>query len=298
MKKRTNIFVVVLVIVVAGLIGYRFVRDGSNSVNEIELAWGEPLQIADGIDVSQVRFTSDGKLVFVGNDTIFIADGDGTNMQVLFNYTNVRRVTVNPDQTRVVIDNGDDIFAANIDGSNLTPIADDPDIFEFASSFSPDGTEIAYITIDDLNLIYGIWIMNADGTEKRNILVDNLSVLRHPRWSPDGMKISFFMISEGTPIIWVMDSNGSNKGNLTSPADFARQADWSSDGKTLVYSSRKSGDFDIWSMNSEGRGKVQITSIVGDEAKPVLSPDGQTLAFVCSDCLGTTGSQLYIISRI
>lgn len=287
-----------LVIVVAGLIGYRFVRDGSNSVVEIELAWDEPLQIADGIDVSQVRFTSDGKLVFVGNDTIFIADGDGTNMQVLFNYTNVRRVTVNPDQTRVVIDNGDDIFAANIDGSNLTPIADDPDIFEFASSFSPDGTEIAYITIDDLNLIYGIWIMNADGTGKRNILIDNLSVLRHPRWSPDGMKISFFMISEGTPIIWVMDSNGSDKGNLTSPTDFARQADWSSDGKILVYSSRKSGDFDIWSMNSEGRGKVQITSIVGDEAKPVLSPDDQTIAFVCSDCLGTTGSQLYIISRV
>ncbi|MCH8905918.1 MAG: PD40 domain-containing protein [Candidatus Heimdallarchaeota archaeon] len=295
MKKRVTVFTVVLVIVIAGFVGYSYVRERSNPV---EVVWGEPVHIAEGIDVSQVRFTSDGKLMFVGNDAIFMSDADGTNTQVLFNYTNVRRVTVNPDQTKVVIDDGDDIFIANIDGSHLTPIADDPNIFEFAASFSPDGTEIAFVTIDDLNLIYGIWIMNADGTGKRNILVEDLSVLRHPRWSPDGTQITFFTISNGTPFIWIMDTDGNDKVNLTSPADFARQADWSSDGKTLVYSSRKSGDFDIWSMNSDGSDKVQITSIVGDEAKPVLSPDGQTIAFVCSDCLGTTGSELYIISGV
>ena len=79
--------------------------------------------------------------------------------------------------------------------------------------------------------------------------------------------------------------------------DASRQASWSSDGKQLAYSSRKNGDFDIWIMDSDGSSKVRVTRLQGDEGKPVWSPDGQTIAFVCSDCLGAVGSDLYVISK-
>ena len=45
----------------------------------------------------------------------------------------------------VVLDDDLDIFVANRDGGGLTPIASDPDLFEFAISFTPDGESITFV---------------------------------------------------------------------------------------------------------------------------------------------------------
>ncbi|MEE8270575.1 MAG: hypothetical protein V3R98_02420, partial [Alphaproteobacteria bacterium] len=69
-------------------------------------------------------------------------------------------------------------------------------------------------------------------------------------------------------------------------------------GEQLAFSSRKNGDFDIWIMDSNGSNKVQITNVQGDEGKPVWSPDSQTIAFVCADCLGRLGSDVFVVSMV
>ena len=96
-----------------------------------------------------------------------------------------------------------------------------------------------------------------------------------------------------------MDSDGSDSIALTDPDEdgISRQASWSFDGRKFVYSSRKLGDFDIWTMNADGGEKRRITGLQGDEAKPVWGPDGTSIAFICADCRGTVGSDLYIVSR-
>ena len=291
-KNRKIIAVVLAGIIIAGLLGYIYLSEETQTNG-----WDEPVQITEDIKVSQVHFSSDGILVFPANGSVFKVNADGTNLRTLFSYEGVRRIALTPDGKKIVLDNDFDIFIANIDGSDLKPLADDPNIFEFASSVSPDGKEIVFVTIDDMNSIYGIWTMNLDGTDKRNILITSESVLRHSRWSPDGTRISYFSVSKGESVIWIMNRDGSDKTNLTSDVDLARQASWSNDGKKIVFSSRKSGDYDIWTMNSDGSNKVQITSIPGSEAKPVWSPDDKKIAFVCSDCFNSTGSDLYILSR-
>ena len=50
-------------------------------------------------------------------------------------------------------------------------------------------------------------------------------------------------------------------------------------------------------MDAYGGDKHRITDLVGDEAKPVWSPDATSVAFICSDCGGTLGSDLYIVTR-
>ena len=291
-KKNKIILIILLGIIIAGLLSYNYPKD------EIEtITWDEPVQITKGIDVSSIQFTSDGKLLFTGNDGILLANADGTNMRVLFYYEGVRRAAITPNSRKIVLDNDFDIFIANLDGSDLKPLADNPDIFEFGSSISSDEKEIVFAIIDDKNLEYGIWRMNLDGTNKRNIFLTKEYVLRHPRLSSDGTRISYFSVSKGKTVIWIMNIDGTDKTNLTSDSDLARQARLSNDGKKFVYSSRKSGDFDIWIMDADGSSKTQITSIAGNEAKPVWSPDSQTIAFICSDCFNTTGSNLYIISR-
>jgi len=265
-----------------------------SSVNAFS-EWSDPTQIFQGYDILQVSFTPQGKLLFVSNDSIFLANTDETYLEKLFSYSGTRRASMNP-VGKIVFDNDFDIFTANSDRSGLKPIANDPDIFEFAISFTPNGKEITFVTIDNINLTYGIWVMELNGSNKRNILSSKENVFRHPRTSPDGSRISYFVTGKGkTPYISVMNANGNGNVNLTSLSGISRQASWSPDGKELVYSS-KTDTFDIWIMNSNGTGKRRITFLDGDEAKPVFSPDGNKIAFICSGCQND-GSSLYLVSK-
>ena len=296
MKKFLFTIIILLLVVIGVVLVFKY----GKLIKPTEGVWGEPVQITKGIEVNSVQVLSDGKLIFAAEGGILMANADGTDMRTLFYYEGIRRANMSPDGNSIVFDNDFDIFTAGPDGSGLKSVADNPDIFEFAISFTPDGENITFVTIDDATTTYGIWIMDPDGSNKKNLLLSDDLAFRHPRQSPDGTKISYFSVGKGRqPIVWVMDRDGKNSAALTNPdSDGAsRQASWSSDGKKFVYSSKKDGDFDIWTMNTDGTNKKRITSILGDEAKPVWSPDGNNIVFVCSDCEGRTGSDLFVISR-
>ena len=262
--------------------------------------WGEPVQITKGLQIGSVQFLRNGKLLVAIKDGVAVINANSRGMKLLLRRNGVRRANMSADGNKIVFDNDLDISTANADGSAFQPVADDPDLFEFAISFTPDGKNITFVTIDDAKSIYGIWIMDPDGGNKQNLLTRTDLAFRHPRKSPNGSKISYFSVGKGTkPRIWVMDSDGKNSVALTAPDKdgVSRQASWSFDGLKFVYSSRKSGDFDIWVMNVDGSGKQRITSIPGDEGKPVWSPAGRSIVFVCSECRGRIGSDLYVISK-
>ncbi|MCH7535906.1 MAG: PD40 domain-containing protein [Bacteroidetes bacterium] len=257
--------------------------------------WSEPVQITQGIDVFSVQFTSDGTLLFTANNSVFLADADGSNQRVIFTGSDLKRATMSPDGKRLVFDNDFDIFMVNADGTE--PIANDPEVFEFGSSFSSDGKELTFVTIDDVNQEYGIWVMDLGDGSKKNVLASDNIILRHARWSPDRTKLSYFWIAKnGTSIISVLE--GGDRQDLTSPDVYSRQASWRPDGKQLAYSAMREGeDFDLWIMEADGSNKRQITSLVGDETKASWSPDGRKIAFVCSDCQNSEGSDIYMVTR-
>lgn len=271
-----------------------FIKGYSKTVSE----WSKPIAITRGMNVSYVQFTPDRRLLFVGNDSVMLSNPDGTGSITLFKYPGVRRAVMSPDMQNIVFDDGSDIYAAKADGSNVTPIANNPTILEGGSWFSPDGKRLVYFTIDDKNRVYGIWTMNPDGKNRINVASSEGSqIFRHPRWSPDGTRISFFTISKGVFNISVMNPDGSERVDLTSRSESpSRQASWSPSSKWLVYS-RRSKNFDLWLMDTEGKNKMQLTHLPGHEAKPVWSLDGTKIAFLCSRCQRKGKSDLYLISR-
>ena len=295
-----KIFALLVILIFLIVILYIFLAETTAPPSEIPVSWGEASQITQEMEVNSVQFLGNGQLLFVADDGVLIANADGSDMRTLFYYEGIRRANMSPDSSKIVFDNDLDIFVASPDGSNLQPVANDANLLEFAISFTPDGQAITFVTIDDLNSTYGIWIMDPEGSNKRKLLPSNQSIFRHPRQSPNGQRISYFTTGKNQPPrISVMNSDGSDSLALTDPAidGPSRQASWSTDGSRFVYSSKKAGDFDLWIMDVNGDNKQKITSIQGDEAKPVFSPDGNTIAFVCSNCNGSESSDLYTITK-
>ena len=259
--------------------------------------WGEPIQVTSGMDVNFVHFTADGGLIFVAGDTVYHTTVHGDPVERLFSRDGVRRAVESPDGQRVVFDDNFDIFVAAADGSEVRAVASDSVLWEFASSIHSDENRVVHVTIDDAAKEYGLWVRDLEGGAAQNLHLTHEEVLRHTRWSPDGNRISYFAIRDGKASLWIMNADGTGRIQLPPVTDFERQPSWSPDGRELVYSSKGEGDFDLWIRGVEGGEPRQLTALEGDEAKPGWSPDGRTIIFLCTNCAGVAGGDLYTISR-
>ena len=90
-------------------------------------------------------------------------------------------------------DEGGDIWVVDIDGSNEKQLTDIPKNWE-AGCWSPDGSKIAYISWEENHeRIFDIWMMNADGSDKKLLVRNIIEWVAVLEWSPDVSKIAFDM---------------------------------------------------------------------------------------------------------
>jgi Tol biopolymer transport system component len=95
-----------------------------------------------------------------------------------------------------------DICSIEIENGTVKQLTDSP--MHEKGEWSPDGRRIAYTSIHQDGLrAFGerispkatseIWVMNADGTDKKQLLSipANKGVIMDIEWSPDGRKIAF-----------------------------------------------------------------------------------------------------------
>ncbi|MEZ4519232.1 MAG: 6-bladed beta-propeller [Chloroflexota bacterium] len=125
-----------------------------------------------------------------------------------------------------------------------------------------------------------LYSSNPDGSNPVR-LTNNTYVDAGPVWSPDGTKIAFHSLRNGSYDIYVMDADGSNETQLTftNPAnEFV--ASWSPDGTKLAFDSNRNGDRQIFIMNADGSNQTAITpDDSDDDFNPSWSPDGTRIAF-------------------
>lgn len=209
-------------------------------------------------------------------------------------------VDLSPDGQTIAFDLLGDIYTMPIAGGTPTRIADGL-AFEMQPQFSPDGTLIAFTSDRDGG--DNIWIMNADGTDKRQITKEKFRLLNAPTWSPDGRYIAarkHFTTSRslGTGEIWLYHLGGGNGIQLVKKPNDRFQKElgeptFSPNGKAIYYTrNTTSGDTFIYAQDSNGEifaierydmetGETdKVVGGAGGAVRPTPSPDGNHIAYV------------------
>ena len=193
---------------------------------------------------------------------IFTANADGTNIKQLTKTNGYdAEATVSPNGKKIIFTSmrdGDlDLYSMDTNGKNVKRLTNELG-YDGGAFFSPDGKQIVYrayhpVEQQDImrykqklgeNLIeptvFELWVMNADGTNKRQVTKLNTASFA-PFFTPDGKKIIFCT------------------------NNFATDA--------------RKRNFDLALINVDGTGLERITFNETFDGFPMFSPDGKKLVF-------------------
>jgi dipeptidyl aminopeptidase/acylaminoacyl peptidase len=180
--------------------------DGLPAVLIADLASGTLRRVGpESMDTRSPAWSDDGRRLLYeaqekwSNDwRLYVADADGANPEEvplvfptgvgLSDYP----ISWSPDGKRFVLNGITDsgatmIFTGHISGGALTPLTP----ASFGSDYgrwSPDGSSIAFGGSDNPQASWGLYVVNADGSNLRRVATDNCGFTE---WAPDGNRILF-----------------------------------------------------------------------------------------------------------
>lgn len=207
---------------------------------------------------------------------------------------------VSPDGKTLAFDLLGDIYVMPITGGTPVRIAEGL-AWEVQPRFSPDGRRIAFTS--DRGGGDNIWVMNADGSDKRQVTKEDFRLLNQPSWSPDGRFIAVkkhftTTRSLGTGEVWLYHVSGGQGVPLVKKPNEVHQKElgeptYAPDGRSIYYTRNvtpgpifeyaQDSNTDLFNIERYDLETGEISTAVsgnGGSVRPAPSPDGRRIAFV------------------
>jgi Tol biopolymer transport system component/serine/threonine protein kinase len=101
-----------------------------------------------------------------------------------------------------------------------------------------------------------------------------------PAVSPDGSQIAYMSNEGGTAHIWVAETDGSGRSQLTEGAAPDHDPAWHKDGNEVYFTRYEGAEPGVWKVPRLARRPDEASRVLRNAAQPALSPGGDRLAFV------------------
>jgi TolB protein len=162
------------------------------------------------------------------------------------------------------------------DGANVqAALIDNEPII--SPSWSPDGSELAYVTFHDRKAKVVIRNVHAGTTREVAAFKGSNSA---PAFSPDGRTLAVTLSRDGGSHVYLMDRSGGNVRRFTESTGIDTEARFSPDGAFVYFVSDRGGGPQIYKQPVGGGGATRVTFSGAYNISPALSPDGKLLAYI------------------
>lgn len=191
------------------------------------------------------------------------------------------------------------IYSANIDGTNMKLLTDAPD-YNAEGSYSSDGKHIVFCSKRDGHL--NLYIMDADGSNVRQLTKTKDCYNGGPFFSPDGKRVIFRADRDKKDALqlYVINSDGTGERQLTNNDGVNWCPYWHPNNKHIIYAGadhsnpKARPNYDLHLMNVETKATKRVTYAPGADVLPVFSPDGKKLMWTSNRDGRMPGSQIFI----
>ncbi len=163
-----------------------------------------------------------------GDHPVAIANADGSGLHVL-NACTSTAPRWSPSGNRIAFSRGLTVYTANPDGSGVVAVTSLPggDYTTLGGVvWSPDGTRLIFPWRAPGQSAFGVYMVNADGTNLHQVPGGPGGDSYPQDWSANGDWILAGSTASGTYQLWVMRSDGSSPSQLTSGPGDLETARW------------------------------------------------------------------------
>jgi TolB protein len=248
------------------------------------------------VPAASAQTTLSGRLLFVKDGDLWVWEAGAA--RALATGGAAGQPTWSPDGASLAYvyrgTNFSDIFVTDARGASHARLTDsqstilDDNDWNFRPAWSPDGSQIAFVS-DRKTTYPTLWLMSAaDGTRQRSIPTPGIVVqsMDAISWSPDGSRLAVTLFGNAGPSqIAIVPTDATRRESsrvLTDGPGGALDPAWSPDGGWIAYAAREGYGSEVFASRPDGSDTLRLTNEAALLRSPTWRPDGQQLAFLSS----------------